>query len=135
MGLDLGSWQVSPIEPGGRHFHALVSSPPSLPQQFSPASLPAELLAPLTYISLVGCSISIVASLLTLLLHFHARYAPVPGLPATAAQHFSFVPASPPRVGWVSPEGGGRKAGDQPYRVAAGGSLPASTCVPVTVCL
>ncbi|XP_059523931.1 adhesion G-protein coupled receptor G5 [Myotis daubentonii] len=41
--------------------------------QFSPAPLPAELLAPLTYISLVGCSISIVASLLTLLLHFRAR--------------------------------------------------------------
>lgn len=31
------------------------------------------MLAPLTYISLVGCSISIVASLLTLLLHFHSR--------------------------------------------------------------
>ncbi|XP_036131490.1 adhesion G-protein coupled receptor G5 isoform X2 [Molossus molossus] len=41
--------------------------------QLSPAPLPAELLAPLTYISLVGCSISIVASLLTILLHFHAR--------------------------------------------------------------
>ncbi|XP_036297134.1 adhesion G-protein coupled receptor G5 [Pipistrellus kuhlii] len=41
--------------------------------QFSPAPLPAELLAPLTYISLVGCSISVVASLLSLLLHFHAR--------------------------------------------------------------
>ncbi|XP_057568866.1 adhesion G-protein coupled receptor G5 [Hippopotamus amphibius kiboko] len=41
--------------------------------QLSPAPVPAELLAPLTYISLVGCSISIVASLLTLLLHLHAR--------------------------------------------------------------
>ncbi|XP_074258443.1 adhesion G-protein coupled receptor G5 isoform X1 [Saimiri boliviensis] len=41
--------------------------------QLSPALVPAELLAPLTYISLVGCSISIVASLLTVLLHFHAR--------------------------------------------------------------
>ncbi|XP_023370543.1 adhesion G-protein coupled receptor G5 [Otolemur garnettii] len=41
--------------------------------QLSPAPVPAELLVPLTYISLVGCSISIVASLLTVLLHFHAR--------------------------------------------------------------
>ncbi|KAB1273340.1 Adhesion G-protein coupled receptor G5 [Camelus dromedarius] len=41
--------------------------------QLSPAPVPAELLAPLTYISLVGCSISIVASLLTVLLHFYAR--------------------------------------------------------------
>lgn len=72
-GLDLGPGQVSPMEPGARHFHALVSSPPCLPQQLSPAPLPAELLAPLTYISLVGCSVSIVASLISLLLHFHAR--------------------------------------------------------------
>ncbi|XP_058135937.1 adhesion G-protein coupled receptor G5 [Dasypus novemcinctus] len=41
--------------------------------QLSPTPVPAELLAPLTYISLVGCSVSIVASLLTILLHFHAR--------------------------------------------------------------
>ncbi|XP_037672192.1 adhesion G-protein coupled receptor G5 isoform X5 [Choloepus didactylus] len=41
--------------------------------QLSQAPIPAELLTPLTYISLVGCSISIVASLLTILLHFHAR--------------------------------------------------------------
>ncbi|XP_008066236.2 adhesion G-protein coupled receptor G5 [Carlito syrichta] len=41
--------------------------------QLSSAPVPAELLAPLTYISLVGCSISIVASLLTILLHLHAR--------------------------------------------------------------
>ncbi|XP_077754437.1 adhesion G-protein coupled receptor G5 isoform X4 [Canis aureus] len=41
--------------------------------QLSPAPIPEELLAPLTYISLVGCSISMVASLLTLLLHFQAR--------------------------------------------------------------
>ncbi|XP_060506666.1 adhesion G-protein coupled receptor G5 isoform X1 [Panthera onca] len=41
--------------------------------QLSPAPIPAELLAPLTYISLVGCSISVVASLLTILLHFQAR--------------------------------------------------------------
>ncbi|KAJ8782630.1 hypothetical protein J1605_000609, partial [Eschrichtius robustus] len=44
--------------------------------QLSPAPVPAELLAPLTYISLVGCSISIVASLLTVLLHLHDRYSP-----------------------------------------------------------
>uniref|UniRef100_A0ABI7W390 Adhesion G protein-coupled receptor G5 n=1 Tax=Felis catus TaxID=9685 RepID=A0ABI7W390_FELCA len=41
--------------------------------QLSPAPIPAELLVPLTYISLVGCSISVVASLLTILLHFQAR--------------------------------------------------------------
>ncbi|XP_077919208.1 adhesion G-protein coupled receptor G5 isoform X5 [Halichoerus grypus] len=41
--------------------------------QLSPAPVPVELLAPLTYISLVGCSISIVASLLTTLLHCQAR--------------------------------------------------------------
>ncbi|XP_074172118.1 adhesion G-protein coupled receptor G5 [Rhinolophus sinicus] len=41
--------------------------------QISPAPMPAELLAPLTYISIVGCSVSIMASLLTILLHFHAR--------------------------------------------------------------
>uniref|UniRef100_A0A8C0WGR5 Adhesion G-protein coupled receptor G5 n=1 Tax=Castor canadensis TaxID=51338 RepID=A0A8C0WGR5_CASCN len=41
--------------------------------QLSPARLPAELLAPLKYISLVGCSISILASLITILLHIHAR--------------------------------------------------------------
>ncbi|XP_049720452.1 adhesion G-protein coupled receptor G5 [Elephas maximus indicus] len=41
--------------------------------QLSPAPIPAELLPPLTYISLVGCSISIVASLLTILLHFQSR--------------------------------------------------------------
>ncbi|XP_069354056.1 adhesion G-protein coupled receptor G5 [Eulemur rufifrons] len=41
--------------------------------QLSPARVPAELLAPLTYISLVGCSVSIVASLLAVLLHCHAR--------------------------------------------------------------
>nr|XP_051702768.1 LOW QUALITY PROTEIN: adhesion G-protein coupled receptor G5 [Oryctolagus cuniculus] len=41
--------------------------------QFSGTRVPAELLAPLTYISLVGCSISVVASLLTVGLHFHAR--------------------------------------------------------------
>uniref|UniRef100_A0A8D1UCG4 Adhesion G-protein coupled receptor G5 n=1 Tax=Sus scrofa TaxID=9823 RepID=A0A8D1UCG4_PIG len=41
--------------------------------QLSPAPVPATLLAPLLYISLVGCSISIVASLLTVLLQFYAR--------------------------------------------------------------
>ncbi|XP_007520191.1 adhesion G-protein coupled receptor G5 isoform X1 [Erinaceus europaeus] len=39
--------------------------------QLSPTR--AELLEPLTYISIVGCSISTVASLLTLLMHFWAR--------------------------------------------------------------
>ncbi|XP_014593941.1 adhesion G-protein coupled receptor G5 isoform X2 [Equus caballus] len=41
--------------------------------QLSAAPVPVELLAPLTYISLVGCSISVMASLLTLLLHVHTR--------------------------------------------------------------
>ncbi|KAI5934566.1 Adhesion G-protein coupled receptor G5 [Manis javanica] len=41
--------------------------------QLSPAPVPAEWLVPLTYISLVGCSISIVASLLTILWHFQVR--------------------------------------------------------------
>ncbi|KAM5262839.1 LOW QUALITY PROTEIN: adhesion G-protein coupled receptor G5 [Ctenodactylus gundi] len=41
--------------------------------QLSPAPVPVELLVPLEYISLVGCSVSIVASLLTMLLHLHAR--------------------------------------------------------------
>ncbi|XP_004843299.1 adhesion G-protein coupled receptor G5 [Heterocephalus glaber] len=41
--------------------------------QLSLAPVPAELLVPLEYISFVGCSISVVASLLTILLHLHAR--------------------------------------------------------------
>lgn len=59
--------------------HCMLRISPSLPshlQQLSPARLPAELLAPLKYISLVGCSISILASLITILLHIHARYSP-----------------------------------------------------------
>lgn len=50
-----------------------ASSHALLPQQLSQAPIPAELLAPLTYISLVGCSISVTASLLTILLNCHAR--------------------------------------------------------------
>ncbi|XP_075851786.1 adhesion G-protein coupled receptor G5 [Microcebus murinus] len=41
--------------------------------QLSRAPVPAALLLPLTYVSLVGCSVSIAASLLTGLLHFRAR--------------------------------------------------------------
>ncbi|XP_010637189.1 adhesion G-protein coupled receptor G5 isoform X2 [Fukomys damarensis] len=41
--------------------------------QLSPAPVPAELLVPLEYISFVGCSVSVVASLLTVLLHLPAR--------------------------------------------------------------
>ncbi|XP_040838045.1 adhesion G-protein coupled receptor G5 [Ochotona curzoniae] len=41
--------------------------------QLSQAPVPVELLAPLTSISVVGCSVSMVASLLTLLLHLHSR--------------------------------------------------------------
>ncbi|XP_063103449.1 adhesion G-protein coupled receptor G5 isoform X1 [Cavia porcellus] len=51
----------------------MACSPTSLPQQLSPAPVPAELLAPLQYISLVGCSVSVVASLLTMVLHLRAR--------------------------------------------------------------
>ncbi|XP_012883449.1 PREDICTED: probable G-protein coupled receptor 114 isoform X2 [Dipodomys ordii] len=39
----------------------------------SPAQLPTELQAPLEYISLVGCSVSILASLLVILLYIHDR--------------------------------------------------------------
>lgn len=65
---------------------------PSFLQQLSQAPVPRELLVPLIYISLVGCSISIVSSLLTILLHFQARYSPAPGpaCPPAAAQHPSF---------------------------------------------
>ncbi|XP_054426252.1 adhesion G-protein coupled receptor G5 [Pteronotus mesoamericanus] len=41
--------------------------------QLSTAPLPAELLEPLTYISFVGCTISIIASLLTILLYLYTR--------------------------------------------------------------
>ncbi|KAM6223748.1 adhesion G-protein coupled receptor G5 [Rhynchocyon petersi] len=41
--------------------------------QLSPAPIPEELRDPLMYISIVGCSISIVASLLTILLYFLSR--------------------------------------------------------------
>ncbi|XP_006863683.1 PREDICTED: probable G-protein coupled receptor 114 [Chrysochloris asiatica] len=41
--------------------------------QLTSAPLPPELLAPLIYISYVGCSISIVSSLLTILLHVYTR--------------------------------------------------------------
>lgn len=68
----------------GEGISTLLSPIPcSFLQQLSPAQVPPELLKPLTYITLVGCSVSIVASLLTVLLHFQARYspAPMPGLP------------------------------------------------------
>ncbi|XP_043843292.1 adhesion G-protein coupled receptor G5 [Dromiciops gliroides] len=41
--------------------------------QLSPPKISKELLDPLTYISIVGCSLSIVASLLTILLNFYSR--------------------------------------------------------------
>lgn len=41
--------------------------------QLSPKPLPAKLLTSLTSITIVGCSISIVASLLTILLNFHYK--------------------------------------------------------------
>ena len=72
-GLELRSWQVFDSAGEGISMLLPLSFPP---QQLSQAPIPAELLAPLTYISLVGCSISIVASLLTVLLHLQARYSP-----------------------------------------------------------
>lgn len=100
-GLEQGSWKVSPTEPGGGISTCLASGPPSLPQQLSQDPLPAELLAPLTYISLVGCSISIVASLLTVLLYFLTRYLlpQCQACPPAAAPHSSFFPTGSPRVG------------------------------------
>lgn len=50
-----------------------ASSHAFLPQQLSSAPIPEGLMKSLTYISLVGCSISVTASLLTILLHCHAR--------------------------------------------------------------
>ncbi|XP_051830503.1 adhesion G-protein coupled receptor G5 isoform X2 [Antechinus flavipes] len=41
--------------------------------KLSSSKISVELLDPLTYISIVGCSLSIVASLLTILLHFYSR--------------------------------------------------------------
>ncbi|XP_074054660.1 adhesion G-protein coupled receptor G5 isoform X2 [Macrotis lagotis] len=41
--------------------------------KLSSVKISRELLAPLTYISIVGCSLSVVASLLTILLHFYSR--------------------------------------------------------------
>ncbi|XP_027713740.1 adhesion G-protein coupled receptor G5 isoform X2 [Vombatus ursinus] len=41
--------------------------------KLSSTKISKELLTPLTYISIVGCSLSIVASLLTILLHFYSR--------------------------------------------------------------
>ncbi|XP_020819351.1 adhesion G-protein coupled receptor G5 isoform X3 [Phascolarctos cinereus] len=41
--------------------------------KLSSTEISMELLAPLTYISIVGCSLSTVASLLTILLHFYSR--------------------------------------------------------------
>ncbi|XP_074141958.1 adhesion G-protein coupled receptor G5 isoform X2 [Sminthopsis crassicaudata] len=41
--------------------------------KLSSSKISMELLDPLTYISIVGCSLSIVASLLTILLHFYSR--------------------------------------------------------------
>ena len=77
--MELRPSRVSLIEPGEGISMLLASSLRSLPQQLSAAPVPVELLAPLTYISLVGCSISVMASLLTLLLHVHTRYSAAPG--------------------------------------------------------
>ncbi|KAK2503715.1 hypothetical protein MC885_005998 [Smutsia gigantea] len=55
------------------YFAVLMVPLHSFPPQLSPAPVPAELLVALMCISLVGCSISVVASLLTILLHFQAR--------------------------------------------------------------
>ncbi|XP_022374470.1 adhesion G-protein coupled receptor G5 isoform X2 [Enhydra lutris kenyoni] len=68
LGAQLGQGHVSnlnePISISFQHNQSL---------QLSQAPVPRELLVPLIYISLVGCSISIVSSILTVLLHFQAR--------------------------------------------------------------
>lgn len=92
QGLPLvpGAWPLSRQAHGwacGEGYLGMGSEgPPSLgsclcvplPQQLSQAPVPVELLAPLTSISVVGCSVSMVASLLTLLLHLHSRCLPLP---------------------------------------------------------
>ena len=117
---------------------------PFLPQQLSQAPVPAELLAPLTYISLVGCSISIVASLLTVLLHLQARYSPalMQGILPSAAQNASFFSTWPreSQVGFPGRQkagGGGVEAGDQPHCVwlLLGPCPSLLTRVPVIMCL
>lgn len=60
--------------------------------QLSPTR--AELLEPLTYISIVGCSISTVASLLTLLMHFWARD---PGVPCAVPPGHQKLRVWPPK--------------------------------------
>lgn len=116
---------------------------PFLPQQLSQAPVPAELLAPLTYISLVGCSISIVASLLTVLLHLQARYSPalMQGLLPSAAQNASFFSTWPRenQVGFPGRQkarGAGVEA-DQPHCVwlLLGPCPSLLTRVPVIMCL
>ncbi|XP_025124514.2 adhesion G-protein coupled receptor G5 isoform X5 [Bubalus bubalis] len=112
--------------------------------QLSQAPVPAELLAPLTYISLVGCSISIVASLLTVLLHLQARYSPalMQGILPSAAQNASFFSTWPreSQVGFPGRQkagGGGVEAGDQPHCVwlLLGPCPSLLTRVPVIMCL
>lgn len=116
---------------------------PFLPQQLSQAPVPAELLAPLTYISLVGCSISIVASLLTVLLHLQARYSPalMQGLLPSAAQNASFFSTWPRenQVGFPGRQkarGAGVEA-DKPHCVwlLLGPCPSLLTRVPVIMCL
>ncbi|XP_061243303.1 adhesion G-protein coupled receptor G5 isoform X2 [Bos javanicus] len=111
--------------------------------QLSQAPVPAELLAPLTYISLVGCSISIVASLLTVLLHLQARYSPalMQGLLPSAAQNASFFSTWPRenQVGFPGRQkarGAGVEA-DQPHCVwlLLGPCPSLLTRVPVIMCL
>ena len=117
---------------------------PFPPQQLSQAPIPAELLAPLTYISLVGCSISIVASLLTVLLHLQARYSPalMLGLPTHCCPDASFFSTWPfeSQVGFPGRQkaGWGRSGGRRPAALCVAAVVqepPLLTCVPVILCL
>lgn len=73
-GLGTEVWETSLAEP--RESWAFLCFSPSAPfalQQLSGDPVPAELRVPLEYISLVGCSISVMAALLTILLYAHSR--------------------------------------------------------------
>uniref|UniRef100_A0A8C5L9V7 Adhesion G-protein coupled receptor G5 n=1 Tax=Jaculus jaculus TaxID=51337 RepID=A0A8C5L9V7_JACJA len=76
--LPQGAWspegcrteQPSPVQVLCRCYHLTYFA---VLMQLSSAPIPAQLQVPLQYISLVGCSVSIVASLLTILLHVSSR--------------------------------------------------------------
>ncbi|XP_075392819.1 adhesion G-protein coupled receptor G5 [Tenrec ecaudatus] len=77
-GRDKWTWssegcRTEQASPGQVQCHCNHLSYFAVLMQLSSARLTAKQLASLTHISLVGCSVSIVASLLTILLHVHTR--------------------------------------------------------------